>query len=640
MKKFFTLVLVTVYGLLVTVPAQAAVSSQTRDYLRNATQTDWITMARVASGDTNVSTDHLRSSPGSDATDYERRILAIVAAGQDPTTFAGSNWLTRLGDFFDGTQMGAVGLLNDDAWGILAFRAAGVPTTDRRVIAPRDWLLNYQNTDGGWGFARTASSDTNDTAVVLSALQEAGVSTGDARLVRGFNYLKQAQRNDGGVGYASTNDPDTASTAWVATAFTKAGYSAEANRAQMWLDNQRLSDGSYRWRPQDLNGTPFMTAYAAIALANASFPVRGIVNNNPNNNSNNTNPPIGTRVSVDYRIEGRDAQFCQGTALAANPLDLLQQISGNCVLSLDIANVGLGQYVRGINGQTASGDTGWMYRVNWQQPSVGASDYSLSAGNDVLWYFGRFDVKPLRVLVDDATLDPGQALSVSVQFYSDITHGWETVPVNQVILRVADRSVMVDQANETINNLASGTWTVTAGGDGFVRPTSATIVVAGAPLVNPPINPPPSNNGSPTPAADTDNDGLTDVVERLIGTNPNVSDTDGDGYSDAAEVRSGYDPLSWVPCKVRAARHTLAQRQAIDQCWAAYTVTPTPVQTRPTVPSSTQVGPPPLPVMNVAPTARTIATGGKVHIRITKPAHKSAAKPARGGQVTVRIKSK
>ncbi len=44
--------------------------------------------------------------------------------------------------------------------------------------------------------------------------------------------------------------------------------------------------------------------------------------------------------------------------------------------------------------------------------------------------------------------------------------------------------------------------------------------------------------------ADTDNDGLTDGDEVLIWhTNPLNPDTDGDGYPDGTEVRNGYSPL-------------------------------------------------------------------------------------------------
>jgi hypothetical protein len=41
---------------------------------------------------------------------------------------------------------------------------------------------------------------------------------------------------------------------------------------------------------------------------------------------------------------------------------------------------------------------------------------------------------------------------------------------------------------------------------------------------------------------DTDEDGLTDLVEATLGTDPNLPDSDGDGVSDGAEVAAGTDP--------------------------------------------------------------------------------------------------
>ena len=46
---------------------------------------------------------------------------------------------------------------------------------------------------------------------------------------------------------------------------------------------------------------------------------------------------------------------------------------------------------------------------------------------------------------------------------------------------------------------------------------------------------------------DSDQDGLTDQEERMIGTDPQNFDTDGDGYSDGKEVSSGYNPLKAAP---------------------------------------------------------------------------------------------
>ena len=47
----------------------------------------------------------------------------------------------------------------------------------------------------------------------------------------------------------------------------------------------------------------------------------------------------------------------------------------------------------------------------------------------------------------------------------------------------------------------------------------------------------------PDPRTDSDSDGLPDVVETELGTDPNAADSDGDGYSDFDENQAGTDPL-------------------------------------------------------------------------------------------------
>lgn len=42
---------------------------------------------------------------------------------------------------------------------------------------------------------------------------------------------------------------------------------------------------------------------------------------------------------------------------------------------------------------------------------------------------------------------------------------------------------------------------------------------------------------------DSDQDGLTDVQELALGTNPQSVDTDGDGQADLEELQSGHSPL-------------------------------------------------------------------------------------------------
>jgi hypothetical protein len=63
---------------------------------------------------------------------------------------------------------------------------------------------------------------------------------------------------------------------------------------------------------------------------------------------------------------------------------------------------------------------------------------------------------------------------------------------------------------------------------------------AETPVVTPSETPPPPPSD---PALDSDSDGLTNLQEAQLGTDPNRADTDGDGFNDGQEVQAGYNPL-------------------------------------------------------------------------------------------------
>jgi hypothetical protein len=63
---------------------------------------------------------------------------------------------------------------------------------------------------------------------------------------------------------------------------------------------------------------------------------------------------------------------------------------------------------------------------------------------------------------------------------------------------------------------------------------------------------------------DTDDDGLTDNAEAIIGTSHLLSDTDDDGVSDGAEIAAGTDPLDGFPARTGIIGSVLTDGTAVD----------------------------------------------------------------------------
>lgn len=82
---------------------------------------------------------------------------------------------------------------------------------------------------------------------------------------------------------------------------------------------------------------------------------------------------------------------------------------------------------------------------------------------------------------------------------------------------------------------------------GYQEGTTSTLVQTTSTPTAPPNIPLPESV-SPTapaelgPGLDSDQDGLTNSEEALLGTDPNKTDSDGDGFADGSEVKSSYDP--------------------------------------------------------------------------------------------------
>ena len=70
----------------------------------------------------------------------------------------------------------------------------------------------------------------------------------------------------------------------------------------------------------------------------------------------------------------------------------------------------------------------------------------------------------------------------------------------------------------------------------------------------------------PSNRFDTDGDGLPELLETIVGTDPRVADTDGDGVPDGAEVVQGTNPLDGLESKTGVVAAVELPDGAVDVC--------------------------------------------------------------------------
>ncbi len=267
------------------------------DYLRGVQQADgriaafatsaWAVMAIAAAGEephnwavdgTSV-VDYLRNKAvyldTNKATDWERAILAIVAAGESPRDFGGIDHVEALLNLYDGTQMGDAALLNDDFWGILALASIG--ESPEAIQNIRSFIIANQNADGGWGWTVGGNSDADNTAAAVSALVAAGEPSGSPAITGALDYLKSQQQSNGS--FISEGTVNTAANSWAINAIVDVdqspvgdAWSQGGNNPVGYLLSLQDTDGAFRWSASQRSNPEWMTSYVLIALLGKSWP--------------------------------------------------------------------------------------------------------------------------------------------------------------------------------------------------------------------------------------------------------------------------------------------------------------------------------------------------------------------------------
>lgn len=210
-----------------------------------------------------------RSGDWRTVTDYARTAIAARAAGKDPSSFGGVDLIARIRA--SRTDHGSSGdsfgpYVNTHVWALLALESAGESVTDREV----SWLVGQQNSDGGWGWAPTVASDSNDTAAAIQSLVACGIDRGSDTVKRGLAYLHTKKSSSGGFGYTASSF-DANSTSWAIQALASAGQDTSSARAA--LRTLQAEDGSVRYTSGSKANPLLVTVQAIPALASRPFPL-------------------------------------------------------------------------------------------------------------------------------------------------------------------------------------------------------------------------------------------------------------------------------------------------------------------------------------------------------------------------------
>ncbi len=463
MKRYAFSILMIVILTLAPFSSRAAYDQAlTKNYLSAQTKTPWVILGLASFGENTENLDNLKNISSNSAIDYEAPVLALVATGKNPKTFPQTNYIEKIKSFFTSGQIGDSTSINDDIFGILALKAAGESLASVEITGAKNFILQNQNSDGGWGWSVSAGSDTDTTAASIVALTAAGLNSSNSSLTKALEYLKKNQNTDGGFAPDPTQDwgktSSVSTTAWTVWALNSLNISPtslqkSSGNPKTFLENSQQPDGSFDLNPTSF--TPTVSAYVAIALNGKKLPFISPIS-------------LNSGKYVSFRIEGMDKTVCAGKVWALTALDVVKNSNEQCGFSYHLKETSYGPYLDKINSDEASGEQGWLYSVNYNSPDVGAADYTLKDNDDIVWYFSKFDAKLTRLNLSPLEIAANASAEALFEYLDNGV--WKPVDSGQIVY-----GSQIKNTNEAGRSQISGPegyYKVYGQKDGFVRSNS------------------------------------------------------------------------------------------------------------------------------------------------------------------------
>jgi hypothetical protein len=210
------------------------------------------------------------TDPGTLPTDVERRAMALLALGIDPSSGTSRDYIKELLTHFDGSQWGSASEVNDDIFALIPLTHVGYGASDELVQKTVTYIVAAQSSSGSWG-----SIDLTAAGMMALSPYTALPGASDA-IVKAKAYLHSAQGEGGGFG-------SSFATSWVLQSLTgediAMNWTKNGKNPQDYLWLLQQADGGIESASLDQSTRVWATAYAIPAATSkdwhallASFP--------------------------------------------------------------------------------------------------------------------------------------------------------------------------------------------------------------------------------------------------------------------------------------------------------------------------------------------------------------------------------
>ncbi|UHA72632.1 DUF4430 domain-containing protein [Paenibacillus sp. 481] len=330
-------------------------------------------------------------------TDIAKAIIGLTAAGVDITNIEGINLLDKAVNF----DTNELSLSNDVVYMLLALDSgpyevpAGAPVTRDFLIKK---LLELKLPAGGWSFfGSTPNADM--TGIIMAGLapyiQQPSVSDAVYHADKFFKDKPLDNSNSAAmlvIGLSAVGKNPTAD-----------AYKQDGKNALDNLYSYLTTNGLYKYKKARATGDRMATKDVMLAYLSYQKFSNGKHNSifyDLKSRYNTTPPqkpdPKAFDVSINVTSEKQWTGFPQSGKVTLQEGDTVDTALTKLVGADQIKYkmYGTMKYIAGIKGleSGAYGKTsGWMYWVNDQEPTVGADEYKLKAGDTVKWTYTGVD---------------------------------------------------------------------------------------------------------------------------------------------------------------------------------------------------------------------------------------------------------